>query len=74
MVENLNETCEPFESGHKFQHEAAAVVKGIASVPLYATEAHYATHGFRSKGEACGLEAADILAWAATKERGFYEG
>ncbi len=63
-----------FEDGHKFQHEADAVFRAIRQNRSATKVHHYHSHRFASKADAAGLQAADILAWAATKERGWETG
>ena len=63
-----------FENGHKFQHEANALLDAIGSDEKYSGACHYHSHQFMPKSRACGLQAADIVAWAATKEYGFETG
>lgn len=63
-----------FEDGHKFQHEAESVFRGIGENRSALRVHHYHSHRFASKADAAGLQAADALAWAATKERGWETG
>jgi hypothetical protein len=63
-----------FEDGYKFQHEAEAVINAIGADEGARKVCHYNSHRFASKADAVGLQAADILAWAATKERGWETG
>lgn len=62
-----------FESGHKFRHEADRMLDAIGADAEYAVQGHYGSHTFMDKRTACGLQAADVLAWAATKEFGWEE-
>lgn len=56
-----------FESGHKFQAEANALFSGLCQHQDYKDEFRYHSHTFIDKRRACGLQAADLLAWAFTK-------
>ena len=59
-----------FENGHKFQHEANAIMSRMGSV---VTDTHrYHSHTFADKKTTAGLQAADVLAWVlARAEIGF---
>lgn len=57
-----------FESGHRFQAEANALMKRIGQV---LPERHrYQSHSFADKKSSAGLQAADLLAWTAAKASG----
>jgi hypothetical protein len=56
-----------FENGHKFQHEANAVMSRMGSV---VTDTHrYHSHSFADKKTTAGLQAADVLAWTIARAR-----
>jgi hypothetical protein len=63
-----------FEAGHKFQHEADAALKVLGADAAHRRKGRYLSHGFKEKIGAVGLQAADVLAWAATKEEGWNHG
>jgi hypothetical protein len=56
-----------FETGHKFQHEANAIMRKIATGPDVADRFGYQSHSFVDKQTAAGLQAADILAWTLSR-------
>ena len=58
-----------FERGHKFQREADAVMRGISDNEEAQRRFHYRNHIFEEKTKECGLQAADLFAWATTKTR-----
>ena len=55
-----------FESGHKFDHEAATWLKGL-SFPSIKKELRYHGHTFADKAQLCGLQAADLMAWMGSR-------
>lgn len=52
-----------FESGHASQPLANRVFEEIHAVPAVRGNHRYASHAFVGKKDACGLQAADLLAW-----------
>jgi hypothetical protein len=56
-----------FEAGHKFQAEADRLLSLAGTVPELRKAYRYNGHAFREKDAAVGLQAADLLAWAATR-------
>jgi hypothetical protein len=59
-----------FETGHRFQAEANALMVGAGKDPTLSQRLRYESHAFVDKRKAAGLQAADILAWALTKGYG----
>lgn len=56
-----------FEAGHKFQHEANAIMRPISSTAELTAMFRYHSHSFVRKEDAAGLQAADLLAWITTR-------
>ncbi len=56
-----------FETGHRHQAEANALLDGVGGHPVLGPRFHYHSHSFVRKQDAFGLQAADILAWEWTK-------
>ena len=55
-----------FEAGHKYGHEANAVMNAWRDAP---SDIRYHSHSFVEKERSYGLQAADLLAWCCTKEQ-----
>jgi hypothetical protein len=58
-----------FERGHKYQHEADALLRAIGRHEGLRQHFNYQTHMFEEKQRACGLHAADLFAWWGTKSQ-----
>lgn len=56
-----------FESGHRFWDEANAVLTGTGQHPELKRLYRYHSHTAIDKEKACGLQAADLLAWVMTR-------
>jgi len=52
-----------FESGHKSQREANALMEEIFNIPSERRRYHYSSHTFADKVKVRPLQAADLLAW-----------
>jgi hypothetical protein len=62
-----SEVAYMFESGHKFQEEANYLLNGIATAEHLTKKYNYSSHGFGDKRKIAGLQAADVLAWVASR-------
>jgi hypothetical protein len=58
-----------FEAGHKFEHEANAILRRVAAAPRVQDTHRYHSHRFAEKTAAAGLQAADVLAWTLARAR-----
>jgi hypothetical protein len=56
-----------FEKGHKYEHEADAIMNGISETEFLRKRFQYAHHSFAHKHRCYGAQAADILAWLAIR-------
>jgi hypothetical protein len=52
-----------FESGHRSQSQANAIMQGLFSIPRQMLAHRYASHTFADKKKVRPLQAADLLAW-----------
>ena len=57
-----------FESGHKSQGEANAIMNRLFNMPKLRTDYRYAAHTFADKQEVRPLQAADLIAWQWYKD------
>ncbi len=56
-----------FESGHASQTQANRILTETNAVPITRENRRYLSHSFVGKKDACGLQAADLLAWQWAK-------
>lgn len=56
-----------FETGHRFEHEANAVLRVVAGMNGVADTHRYRSHTFGDKKRLAGLQAADVLAWTIAR-------
>ena len=58
-----------FERGHKYESHVDAVLKAVGQHEEHRQKLRYRNHLFEDKKAECGLQAADLLVWTATKLR-----
>lgn len=66
---NFDRILYVFERGHKFEHEANALLIATGRHEELRREFHYQNHLFEEKQAAYGLHAADLFSWWITKSK-----